>query len=429
MSLRAATRSLLSKIRVWHRDDGNSAVGSLASATSTLIRAPSIVYCGETHEQPDVLRAQIALLEAVISSKPRAINVVLEHFTFPEQAALDRFMNSGSDRSGAEDGDVTAEGFRGIHAVLRYAIAAAAEEGVPLQAYAGFPPRAVARKFMSTAESGAAGCAWRRLVDAGWLGQADTALDGLAKLAPGDIDAHYAFFEALLTGEEEADGAAWGSDSGSGRTTGSAPGRGGNTNAADGPAPRSFLHIFPAQTVKDACMALTVARAYADLAHDTGETRPASACGSASAEGIVVVIAGTGHVDFGFGIPERVSQLLGIPARIPTRGDSGVKDAHDQAHAQSSDRGPSATAPVQQCIFTVRPRQSRPEQLCARSPDQWAADDVAPARILFPDGTRRVAGDIVYWYDHVNDDDDDDEGAQPQAAAHAAGPQAPASRS
>lgn len=377
-ALQSAARVFAATARVWLRDGSSSGVVTALGgpALAAALGRSDIVYAGETHEQPHVLRFQMGLLEAVIAQRPRALHLVLEHWTFDEQAQLDALL---ADPGAVGDREVTATGFVGIHAVARFCAHVAAGAGVPLRGYAGFPAREVARAFMKPETAGAA---WDGLLADGCIDVGDA--ERAAGLLAGS-DAHYAFFEALIAGQPEVDGAAWGG------------GTGGGVGSGGG----GFRRIFPAQTVKDVCMAAAVARAFRELP-------PAQAGGDGApygrGSGVVVVLAGTGHLDFGFGVPERVGVLLGGGAHVPSLDGAspGVGGEGGDAPAGGNPR---------QLLMTVRPRQARPGVLfaspAAADPAAWA-----PARIAFPDVSQRVAGDVLYWYDHVEEEEDGADGGE-----------------
>lgn len=71
---------------------------------------------------------------------------------------------------------------------------------------------------------------------------------------------------------------------------------------------KSLDNIVLAQAIRDATMARAVVRF---LQSDEGKNR------------IVMVIAGTGHLNYGFGIPERVKRVLDLPYRIILTSESG----------------------------------------------------------------------------------------------------------
>lgn len=357
--MEAAIKAFASSAKVLVRGAGaaESIETALRGVCAQARSASGIFYLGETHEQADVLRFQIAVAQAVISSKPAAVHVVFEHFTTHEQASLQRILDVRS--TGPLQGQ-TSEGFTGILALVQYLRDHAHD--VPVRLYAGFPTRDQARRFVRPAEQEVA---WREGEQAGWLPKRRR------ELLEG-TEGHYAFFEALLTGAEEEDGAEW-APTGSSR------------------------RIFPAQTVKDCSQAYAVARAWSDL--------PASAEDSTSSEeeghspsrplssrhGIVLSLTGTGHCDYGFGVPERVASLLGIPAHVPSPLEGRGRGQQGQ--------------PVQ-CILTVRPR---------------AAVSTIMPRISFPSPTGgrevRVMADVLYCYEHT-EPEEEDEGDGEGTSAH-----------
>jgi len=83
---------------------------------------------------------------------------------------------------------------------------------------------------------------------------------------------------------------------------------------------RSLDRIVLAQSFRDATMARAVTRI---LNSPKGENR------------VVIVIAGTGHLNYGFGIPERVHQQTGLPFRIILPSESGELDLSEEEKRQS----------------------------------------------------------------------------------------------
>ena len=423
-----AIRAFSAAARVWLRDAGPPGLVHLNSDVfATALSRAGIVYLGETHEQPEVLGLQMAVLDTLVQRRPSAIHLVLEHFTIPEQTALSRFMMAAND--GTDDDrslQATSEGFSGILSVLRYVRNAASAAGVPLRGYAAFPPREIARKFTKPAEGDAA---WSEMLEKSWLPREFAQSKKDALLA--GSDSHYAFFESLLTGRDEIDGDTWGSqaqpttnDSDSGKGTSSVDAHVATASGSISQGP-SFRRIFPAQTVKDACMAAVVARALTDLHSDpqkdgegrrnsvsTAEADASATSRPSSSPGVVVVLAGTGHVDFGLGVPERVAMVFGLPrGHVPT------------FYRENSSEGDDETG-LRQMIVTVRPRplletpmpaddsssfdqplpQQQQRQRQGRAFQYAPVEGLHPARITFPDGSVRICGDAVFFYRHVDDE-------------------------
>jgi uncharacterized iron-regulated protein len=80
---------------------------------------------------------------------------------------------------------------------------------------------------------------------------------------------------------------------------------------------KSLDRIVLAQAVRDAVMARNVIRCL------EGEER------------VLLVIAGSGHLNFGFGIPERVQQSVGLPHRIILPSESGELVLSEEEKRQS----------------------------------------------------------------------------------------------
>jgi hypothetical protein len=310
-----------------------------AAQLRAALAAARLVFAGEVHEQPDVLAWQCALLAAA-SDAARAdggpLHVVLEHVPLPAQRVLDGMWAAGGTSHAPVDAAARAAavpaaaggeaGFDMAHygALLAFV----RDECAPSRAFAGFPTRAAARLFMPGGDAAAAAAA-----AAAWGIPPPPAATAAS---PG----HYSFFAWLLAGGD------------------------GDPPLAPPPGPR---RIFPAQAVKDAVMAGAVARALRALPGGRGR---------------VVALCGTGHVDFGFGVPERVPAAL-APAPPPAV-----------------------------VVTTVRPRAAPEEEAAAAAPRRFPAAD---------DGTTedREPADFVYFFEPAEEEEEGEEvGGEAPAAAH-----------
>jgi len=402
--MRAAVRAFADAAPCWLRDGG--ALAPLGSArVAEVLRGARLVYVGEVHEQPDVLLAQMAVVEALLERRPAALHVVFEHWALEEQSALDALLATGWREQPALAGSAsTGEGFKGVLAVARHCAATAAAAGVPLRGYAGFPTRPLARRFMSPGEEAAA--AWRELwrgavgAEAGDDGSdaAAAACDAAAAACLPGSDAQLAHFHALLSVAEEEDGCAWWPPPPPPPAEAGEP--------ASPPAAASRLRrIFAAQTAKDACMALVVARAWRDLPplpHGGAAGREDQ--GDAAAPGVVIALAGCGHVDYGLGVPERVDWLLRQPH---WRGGRGGESHDGAARSGSPVDGRSDGDNNAVAAAAVATAAARGLPVVASAPPSLivtARPALPPARISFPDGTVRAPGDLVLCYRHFEED-------------------------
>lgn len=162
---------------------------------------------------------------------------------------LTDFSNQKLDMPGLESAYARSDENFDINGHLAPLLWLAKEKGVPI--IAGFPPRGWARDFLRDGEG-----VLSKLKD-------DFAFDRPEDTKPKHLE-HEAYFESLLSG--------------------SAP----RTKIPEGEA-RKGARILPAQLLKDAVMAWSIDQQLAK-----GK--------------IVVALAGLGHMEYGFGIPERVRQ-------------------------------------------------------------------------------------------------------------------------
>lgn len=321
VDVKAAARDAAPRDR--HRD-------AYVAALQRSVTLSNVIYAGEVHEQSEVLQYQLSMLNTaadVCKKNGGALHVVLEQVLLPQQQVLDTFMSGSADVAAlAEQMEAAGgEGFDMLHygTLLKFLRNECSAPSV--RVFAGFPPRSEARKFMAAPEDA------QREVDAavqrGWLLPEAATLDmsttecnsAAAPAAPASSSTpgcavngsigHYSFFSWLLEG---------------------CPG--------DGPTsspPSRWRRIFAAQTIKDLVMASAVVRAW--------EALPDTSTGK------VIVICGTGHCDYGYGVPERVEALLKrkgvanpLPQQLittdrPWRGTSSSSSADDESADDDDD--------------------------------------------------------------------------------------------
>jgi hypothetical protein len=349
----------------------STAATAPAADLASAIAAAHIVYAGEFHEQSGVLAWQRALLDAASASLSGSspLHLVLEHATTSQQGLLDSFFTRKIDLAALQEGYAAAgEGFDIVRHYGPLLLHARDSCGV-VRAHAGFPARADARKIsgatsVAEARSKVDEAVWNELLsrEAGDLMLSD--LDALMGSAPGSatsLPGHFSYFAWLLTGMPD-----------------------------EGPEldPLSnYRRIFPAQIFKDACMASAVVQAAAEAGLLGAAGRPAAGSGSGSGAGgagKVVVICGTGHADFGFGVPERVQALLAAEgARVLRYGDG-----------EDGVSGSGSAPTIRTLLTTVRPAPTSKEEedvmLCPRRfPTAFPVEDgdnnsVIPSEERYP---------------------------------------------
>jgi hypothetical protein len=337
---------------------------TLASLEADVL-ASRILFLGETHHEPDVLRFQLAVLD--LAAKHGPVHLVLEPFALPQQPLLDSFFASPSSPSqdafaaeyealgGLEEGFDAAVHYRALLAFLRdHHAGGFGCAALHHRAFAGFPARPEARRFVGAPE-GLAGPV-EEAVARGWV-DAELQRRGLVVESS---RAHRMFFAWLL--------------------------RGGGPEESDPPSSTEDLsdraaRIFPAQVFKDSVMATQVVRALRALE----EAEEKAGTEAPRRPGRVVAVCGTGHCDFGLGVPERVDAILRGAAR---HADGGKK-----------------TEPPRTLLLTVRARGPRGET-------GEAAGPVVP--VTFPGGAEGVAEEEVrfagdYVYDFVPAEEEEEE--------------------
>jgi len=276
-----------------------------------MICSKRLVYFGEHHEQPEVVQIQLKLLETLVNhinslETKACVRVFLEHFSLEQQSLLDKFMQEKDmeiaelQKQYKESGD---EGF----ALEKYSsfLEFARGETEKVRLIAAFVPRRFASELVSEGEE----VAHKK------LSEIDESLAEYVKnhYIEGSED-HYNLFESLISGRKLT----------------------GCSDDAKNPSDR-FRKIFPAQVFKDSVMAGVIAKHLND---------------SKSSDDKFLVICGSGHLEYGFGVPERLTKLLGkdetcsITARQledteETPGAIELRDALIVEHFAANNRFPS----------------------------------------------------------------------------------------
>ena len=239
-----------------------------------MICSKRLIYFGEHHEQPEVVQVQLTLLQTLVNHQSQnpsshlnhsCVRVFLEHFSIEQQTLLDKYVHnrdmkmSELQREYKETGD---EGFE----VEKYSsiLDFARDQSEQVKLIASFVPRRLAKDVVKNGEEEAHK----------HLSELDEKLgDYVRKHYKEGSEQHYNLFESLISGRglQKDD-------------------KGETEKPSD-----KFRKIFPAQVFKDSVMAAVVAKHLNDpqTEHDK-----------------FLVICGSGHLEYGFGIPERLESVV-----------------------------------------------------------------------------------------------------------------------
>lgn len=309
---------------------------------TNLALPPRLVFFGEQHHQPAVLRAQIQSLSALAdackaSHVPHQLHLVLEQFALPDQPLLDAFSAatlSGSDLV-HEYSRTSDEGFNVPHYLPLLLLAR--ERGAKI--WAGFPPRAWARQMVRQGWQDVQANEEERVnAQASTLPSRNAlqvplfqAWDSVRHLSA----AHKSYINSLMHPDQapsypESD-----------------PGAPDNALAGEEPhqppssrtlvPPVQDSGFLPAQTLKDAFLAHTVAHI---LRHGDGEP---SSDAPKQIRDVVLVICGAGHCEYGFGAPERVQADL--RQSDPLQNDASQNGLRQDDHCQNQSQSQGSATP------------------------------------------------------------------------------------
>ena len=183
----------------------------------------------------------------------------MEHFNFEQQDILNDYMKDNIDeaklielykQSGGEGHDIK---------VYENFISFAKNNAKNVRLFAGFIPRKFAQRLVKEGEE----IVLPELKTLGYVNKIG--------LSPGSEN-HYNFFESLISGR--------------------------NIQTEFEEVGERFKRIFPAQVLKDTAMATVIGNAIKDSLDNNDK---------------FLVIAGSGHIDYRFGVPERVDSFNLIP--------------------------------------------------------------------------------------------------------------------
>ena len=243
-----------------------------------MICSKRLIYFGEHHEQPEVVQLQLTLLETLVnhvsrngtSSSPGCVRVFLEHFSLEQQSILDRFITNKEmelSELQKEYNETGEEGFsmEKYSSILEYA----RTQSEKVKLVASFVPRRFAKDLVSEGEDFAHNK----------LSEIDEKLGNYVKLNyQQGSENHYNLFESLI----------------SGRSLNKHNFRDSEDTNLEPPSDR-YRQIFPAQVFKDSVMAGVVAKHVQE---------------SKSIEDKFFIICGSGHLEYGFGVPERLDSVV-----------------------------------------------------------------------------------------------------------------------
>ena len=220
-----------------------------------LMLSARLVVMGEIHEAPPCVELQCRTASAMLSAMEDAdtnarLHIVLEHFNFEMQPLLDEFTAGDLSLAGLAEG--SADEGHDPHAYAPLLELCRANAG-RIALHAGFIPRHYARLVMRESLDVALSSAKAH----GYLASDETCAA---------TDAHYNFFESLLTGRDIH-------------------------NPATRKPTDKYRRMFPAQVIKDAAMAHKLNCLIA---------------ASESCADRFLAICGVGHSGYSHGVPERV---------------------------------------------------------------------------------------------------------------------------
>ena len=261
------------------------------------VQGKRVLFFGEYHHNPQILRAQLAIITHLHSLSPPQTHkrsttkssvlkgIVFEHFNLRQQHLLDAFAThhlSLADLA-RHYARHSQEGFDILHH-YGHLLTLARSLGIPC--YAGFIPRDIAKRMVNDPQG-----ALHQIREEGL----DVDLGRTLEARPG-TKMHLRIFHALIQGKDPD------------------PNSMGDDDGGDEPSDK-VKAMFHAQLLKDASLAWTIHRVLYDCTNNTVDqhTTPESGTGR---DGVVLVMNGSGHSDWWLGAPER------IPLPLSQNGDA-----------------------------------------------------------------------------------------------------------
>ena len=241
------------------------------------------VLFGEQHHQSNILKAQLCVLEAMVSlaeyenrvdhkkrfNSHNDVVLVMEMFNLSQQSLLDEYEAGKISLKELEQEYKDTEGFVIRH---HYGMLLEAAKEMKVKLVAGFAPKDVCRAIVKDGETALS--QWTKEM---FCNTTNISIEGSEK--------HYRYFQGLISGNMEY-------------------------------VTDKYRKIFPAQVLRDSTFAYKVCEVLKSSDHHTR----------------VLGVCGSGHVDYGFGIPERITkdnQVYVITSR--THNDELDKDVADCA--------------------------------------------------------------------------------------------------
>jgi len=235
---------------------------SMCQLARDLVENKRLIYFGEIHGHPQVVDLEVLVLKILVEdaknrNPQHKVNVFLEHFNLEHQGLINSYLQNDIDEKEllAKYSEIGDEG----HEVEKYTplLRYAKENFTTVNVNGAFVPRKFAKMLVKEGEDSA----YNAVISLGYMNE-DEKLPG--------SENHYNFFDSLISGRDIN---------------------------SDQSVSERFRKIFPAQVLKDSVMASSVGRGIK----------------TSGANDKFLVIAGTGHIDYRFGVPERLDKMNLVP--------------------------------------------------------------------------------------------------------------------
>jgi len=240
----------------------NGAIVSICQLARDLVENKRLIFFGEIHGQAQVLDLEVLILKILVeqaknTDPPYRINVFLEHFNLEHQPLIDSYLSDNIKEKELfekykETGDEGHDVEKYIN-LLQYA----KENLTSVKINGSFVPRKFAKMLVKDGEE----TAYKAVVNLGYMKEEERIVGS---------DDHYNFFDSLISGR---------------------------SLTSEQEVSDRFKKIFPAQVLKDGVMASSIRKGVE----------------SSGQRDKFMVIAGSGHVDFRFGVPERLDRFNLMP--------------------------------------------------------------------------------------------------------------------
>ena len=269
---------------------------------------------GEQHHQPRVIAAQLQLLHCLATKHDTRVTLLMEHFNLQHAAALRAFADTGDAEALCAEYAQSSEGFRLTQAGYLPLLNLVRQlPNVRSEIVPGFPPREWARLVMRGGKE--AILADEVVKSSGLLDDFDRWDDLLISRE------HAAYIRASISGQRP-------------------------DLSEDGPVKQGGLNA--AQAFKDSVMAWRADQ----ILESQGKARGAD---TKPSRDVLVVICGSGHCEYGFGVTERIKACsrdkIGLVVTKPSDGgfweaQGGRRESLSEGHAEQSGGRPLADAVI-----------------------------------------------------------------------------------